>query len=289
MRENKAVSDPRTPNSRITGLVLPDYHNHTPLCGHAEGEPAEYVERAIALGLTEIGFSEHSPWMIQRPEEKLAPTEDEFAGFVGAVQALQRRYNELPDSPIRVRLGIEMDYVPARLARLHEYLEKYPWDYVICSLHHLDLWGFDNPAYIAEFDRRDIDLVYTQYFAKVSEMAATGLFDIVGHIDSIKKFGHRPSYDLRPIYEELARVIKRANLVVELNTSGRDKGAREFYPAPMLLEILAAEGVPLTLGSDSHRPTQVGRYFDEARQLLLDIGVREIVAFSHRQRRMVAL
>jgi len=269
--------------------VLIDNHNHTPLCNHAEGEPIEYVARAIALGIAEIGFSEHSPWMIQKPTEKLAPTDEEFASFVAAVQTLQRQFNESPSPPICVRLAIEMDYVADRLDRAREYLGKYPWDYVIGSLHHLDLWGFDNPAYVAEFDRRDIDRVYEHYFAKIEELAATGLFDVVGHLDSIKKFGHRPSYDLQPIYERLAAAIQRAGLVVELNTSGRDKEAREFYPARAMLEALVARGVPLTLGSDAHKPEQVGRYFGEARQLLLDIGVREIVAFEKRRRRLVPL
>jgi histidinol-phosphatase (PHP family) len=52
---------------------------------------------------------------------------------------------------------------------------------------------------------------------------------------------------------------------------------------------LVARGVPLTLGSDAHKPEQVGRYFGEARQLLLDIGVREIVAFEKRRRRLIPL
>jgi histidinol-phosphatase (PHP family) len=269
--------------------VLIDNHNHTPLCGHAEGEPAQYVERAIALRIAEIGFSEHSPWMIQKPDEKLAPTDAEFAQFVETVQALQRRYNESPSSPIRVRLGIEMDFVPDRLDRAREYLDKYPWDYVIGSLHHLGLWGFDNPAYFAEFDRRDIDRVYQQYFAAMENLAATGMYDIVGHLDAIKKFGHRPSYDLQPIYKNLATALKRAGVVVELNTSGLDKEAREFYPARPLLEALAAQDVPMTLGSDAHKPEHVGRYFDEARRLLLGIGVRQIVAFEKRRRRFVSL
>ncbi|HQL41609.1 MAG TPA: PHP domain-containing protein, partial [Candidatus Omnitrophota bacterium] len=38
-----------------------DYHMHTFLCGHAIGEPQEYVEQALALGLQEIGFSDHAP------------------------------------------------------------------------------------------------------------------------------------------------------------------------------------------------------------------------------------
>ena len=34
---------------------------HTPLCHHAVGEPVEYAAQALRLGLTEIGFSDHSP------------------------------------------------------------------------------------------------------------------------------------------------------------------------------------------------------------------------------------
>ena len=34
---------------------------HTPLCGHAEGEPTEYAAQAARVGLTEIGFTEHAP------------------------------------------------------------------------------------------------------------------------------------------------------------------------------------------------------------------------------------
>lgn len=33
-----------------------DYHMHTPLCGHAQGEMEEYVEEAIRQGLKEIAF-----------------------------------------------------------------------------------------------------------------------------------------------------------------------------------------------------------------------------------------
>ena len=42
-------------------IPIVDYHMHTPLCGHAVGEPLEYAEAAIEIGLEEIGFSDHDP------------------------------------------------------------------------------------------------------------------------------------------------------------------------------------------------------------------------------------
>lgn len=269
--------------------MLVDYHNHTPLCNHAEGEPSAFVERAIELQIAEIGFSEHSPWMVQEPDEKLAPTEEEFVRFVEWIRALQTRYNDDASSPIRVRLGIEMDYVPDRVDRARKYIDKYPWDYIIGSVHHLNSWGFDNPAYVGEFDRRDIDEVYEAYFASVCTLAELGIVDVIGHLDLVKKFGHRPKRDTGPLYQYVASVLRRAGVAVELNTSGRDKTVREFYPSFEFLKILTGKGVPLTLGSDAHRPDEVGRYFREARTMLLDLGVTEIVAFEKRQQQFVPL
>ena len=38
-----------------------DYHLHTSLCGHAAGDPAQYVAQAQKIGLSEVGFSDHAP------------------------------------------------------------------------------------------------------------------------------------------------------------------------------------------------------------------------------------
>ena len=44
-------------------IPIVDYHIHTPLCGHALGEPYEYADHALKMGLTEIGFSDHAPFV----------------------------------------------------------------------------------------------------------------------------------------------------------------------------------------------------------------------------------
>ena len=38
-----------------------DYHIHTKLCKHAEGEIHQYIESAISAGLAEIAFTDHNP------------------------------------------------------------------------------------------------------------------------------------------------------------------------------------------------------------------------------------
>src|SRR5206468_2131383 len=85
------------------------------------------------------------------------------------------------------------DFIPGHEQALEHILRSYDWDYVIGSVHFMGEWGFDDSRYLAEFERRDVDALYRQYFALVAASAETGLFDTIGHSDLIKKFGHPES------------------------------------------------------------------------------------------------
>ena len=81
-----------------------DYHTHTPLCRHAEGNPVDYAKRAIEIGLDEIGFSDHSP-MNKDGFDEWRMLKSEFPIYLQSIQDAQ---NELPKIPIK--LGLEVDY-----------------------------------------------------------------------------------------------------------------------------------------------------------------------------------
>src|SRR5450756_2922226 len=76
--------------------MIADYHIHTRLCRHAEGEPREYVERAIGLSMSEMGFADHLPFLGGwRPGHGIPGDDwsmelDELDGYVSLVQALAR-------------------------------------------------------------------------------------------------------------------------------------------------------------------------------------------------------
>ena len=42
--------------------ITTNYHTHTYLCKHARGTIEDYVDRAIELGYTDIGISDHCPF-----------------------------------------------------------------------------------------------------------------------------------------------------------------------------------------------------------------------------------
>jgi len=242
----------------------------------------EYVEAAIAAGVREIGFSDHIP-MYWRTEEQADPTsamaKGELEEYVTDVCRLQERYPEIP-----IRLGIEADYIPGYEAELQRILERYPWDYVLGSVHNIGDWDFDNPMKIAQYDQWEIGELYATFFELEVMAVRSGLFDIMTHLDLIKKFGHRPAYDLTPVYADLAGVIAEAGVAIELSTAGRRKPVGEDYPHPSLLRECARRGVPLILSSDSHHPREVAHCFADAREAALVAGFTQVVRFEKRRR-----
>ena len=266
---------------------LHDYHMHSYLCGHGDGAPADYAARAQALGLDEIGISEHIPmyWLPELERDPtIAMTEAELPRYVELVEDARRASPGLP-----IRLGLEADFIPGHEAGLRALLARYPWDYVLGSVHFLGRWGFDDPRYVDEFARRDVDEVYEEYFALVEQAAQTGLFDTMAHLDLVKKFGHRPRAGLRSRYARLARTLAASDVCVEINTAGLLKPVGEMYPHGDLLRALRTAQVPVTLGSDAHSPTLVGYELGQAARALREAGYDRVVRFRARRRAYATL
>ena len=120
-----------------------DYHMHTPLCGHAKGEPFEYVEHAISVGLTEIGFSDHAPLLSHR-DPRVTMDYDQLPLYHSMIREVQDKYKD----QISIKLGIEADFLPGFEDKTKEMLAAFPYDYVIGSIHFMGKWAFDDPIHL---------------------------------------------------------------------------------------------------------------------------------------------
>ena len=256
----------------------PDYHMHTPLCRHAVGEPVDYARRAQEVGLTEIGFSDHSP-MRRDDFDDWRMRSDQLDEYVEKVRRAQRDFPQLT-----IRLALEVDYLPGHEDWIRELAARHPWDYFIGSVHYVsDTWAVDNPYKLSEWKHRDAFEVWTIYFERLTLAAASGLFEIIGHADLPKKFGHRPTEDCTPLYENFLTAAKQHHCAIELNTAGLRKDCKEIYPSRQILELAFQKGVPITFGSDAHAPGEVGMNFAEAIQLARAVGYRECFQIAGRK------
>ena len=264
--------------SRITSAMVPDYHIHTPLCHHAEGDPAAFKAAAGRQDIPAIAFTDHCP----NPDGydlQVRMSLDEWPTYQTLVRAQQT-----PEPP-QVLCGIETDYYEGCEHFLRPWLAQQQLDIVIGSIHYLGNWNFDNPEQLQIWDTVDVTGVWRTYFDLLGRLAESRLADVIGHLDLPKKFGHRPPDSIikAMALPALDRIAK-AGLAIEINSSGLRKPVREIYPAPMLLALARERDIPICFGSDAHKPEEVGDHFQESLKLAREAGYSQAVRFSARQK-----
>jgi histidinol-phosphatase (PHP family) len=253
-----------------------DYHLHTPFCRHAVGRPLEYVEAAKKAGLTEIGFADHNP--MPEPFDDWRMTADQLPSYLDFVA-------EAHASGFPVKLGLECDFIPGYESWIEGLAKEIPWDYLIGSVHYIAPgWDVDNPKHLSRFIQCPVEAIWDLYWKQYVSCVETGLFDFVAHPDLPKKFGYRPSGDLRRYYEPAIEALVRHNVGYEINTAGLRKDAREVYPAYGFIELAARANVAVIINSDAHTPEEVGYQFDVARTLARNAGYSRTARFAQRKR-----
>jgi len=249
-----------------------DYHMHTTL-SDGQNTHEEMVISAIAKGFDEIGFSDH--FCIRQPVS-WAVSAEEIVNLEVKVSQMKEKFGDR----INILFGVEVDYFNDLEDEIRESLQWFNFDYVIGSIHFLDDWNYDTDR--SRYGKYSNDFLYEWYFRELQKGAKSKLFDIMGHPDLIKKFNIWPETSQKRIYEETAAVFAESGVAFEVNTSGKDRTCGEFFPGKDLLSAFFSAGVPVTLGSDSHKKEQIGRHFGEARTILKEIGYTKLSRFCKR-------
>lgn len=256
------------------------YHTHTPYCRHADGEPEAYVDAALASGVSEYGVSDHAP-QVPEPYDDWRMLDAELPAYLEWIE----RARTHAAGRIPVRAGLECDWLDGCEPWIESLRSRHDWDYLIGSVHYLAGWDFDNPKWLGSlWSECDVEDVWTRYWKEYARMAESGLFDILGHADLIKKFGYRPDGDLARFYEPVIDAIAASGAAIELNTAGWHKPCGEAYPSCEFLELACSAGIPLVISSDAHSPGEVGRDFPRAIGMAKAAGYLETQLFDKRRR-----
>ena len=260
-----------------------DLHTHHDRCGHARGGIRSYIEAAIAEGLHTIGLSDHSPFfaeLAERPQPGRAMAKSEFENYLAEAHQLKREYA----GRIEVLVGVESDFFPEHAAMYRDIYARSSLDYVIGSVHVLDGINLFRRERWRGFDRTELKAARERYCDLVGRSARSGLFDVLGHIDAIKAVCPEIAGIATPAVDQMLREIAAADVVMEINTSGKTKDCGGWYPSPDILEQASRYGVKVTFGSDAHDPARVGEEHQEVREQLRQLGFGEWYVFNDRRR-----
>src|SRR6266403_2883420 len=262
--------------STVTYQLFSDYHTHPQ--GHrvqpyTQGLLQPWADSARNTALSDIAFTDHDRYHVGIDFDE--------------IDRLQERNPDL-----KIRAGIELDNDPVHSAAGRKWIEQH-WnklDFVLGSVHFLDRADqmFDSiPSGAEQFEGRDIDAIYADYFRRVREIAATGLVDCLAHIDLVKIHGHRPTARVEDLIEETLEFIRSRNLAIELSTAGWRKPVKELYPSDEIIRLAMEKEIAFTTASDAHSHVQLGENFERLAEKMSILDLREVCVYEKHKRQSV--
>jgi histidinol-phosphatase (PHP family) len=123
------------------------------------------------------------------------------------------------------------------------YYEKYPFDYVIGSVHHVDEISIFQKNRWEGLSRQEKLRTKETYYKLIEDSARSGLFQILGHVDAMKGFYPSFSSIQTDAIDKTLKVISEYGITIEVNTSGKTKDCGGWYPSNDILERALHYGV----------------------------------------------
>jgi histidinol-phosphatase (PHP family) len=273
-------------------LNLFNLHTHSAYCDGA-GEPEEYVRAAIGKGFHTLGFSSHAP--VPFANNFAIKDEVQLTRYCHEIRDLQKTYRDR----ISLCLALEIDYIEGISRDFSDFTSACHLDYTIGSVHLVRngnderLWFIDGAREETYRDGlqsifgSDVRKAVTAFYHQQICMLETQKPDIIGHFDKIKMhnkgryFSEEEAW-YRDLVMELIEMIKKQDVIVEVNTRGiYKKRSDDLYPGQWILKILKEKQIPITLSADAHKPEELDGYYPETLEILKKIGFRSLVYFHN--------
>lgn len=264
--------------------IKADYHMHSSFSGDSETPMAQMAAGGIAAGLDTICITEHMD--IDYPTNQGTPPH--FFEFDTA--AYRERYAEVSRAfagKINILWGVEMGLQNHIVDEISDYVNQYPFDFVIGSSHLCH--GID--IYYPEFYAgRSDEAAYREYFESILELVELNDdFDVYGHLDYAVRYGKEQdknySYDkFSDVLDAILSLLIKKGKGIEVNTKGLLVGLKSTNPsAAIITRYRELGGEIITCGSDAHDPEHVGYRFDTLSDILKDCGFKYYTVFKERK------
>ena len=278
-----------------------DYHMHFEKGSYDKAWVEGFFQAAKERGLAEIGISEHSHTF---PEFKELYYEDLVLddSAMGTFQQKWLKSNKFKytlDDYFRfmaelrkehtVRTGIEVCNFQDQ-EKVKDILKDYDFDYVIGSVHFLHGWAYDCSEIIAEWQKHSLQDIYEWYTEEAEKLADSGLYDVLGHPFNIRLFKFLPEFDVTPYLERVAKAMKKANMIVDVNTGTFYRyPIAEITPYPDFMKIAAKYDLPIITTSDAHKPEDCGAYNQQAVDYVKQFGYTTTLQLAGKKRKVIDL
>ena len=263
-----------------------DFHLHTAFSADCEVPAEEMVKTAVKNGLDILCLTDHMD--MDFPYPKVVFDLDTDAYYKEYL-----RLRDLYQKQLDLRFGVELG-LQEHLGKEHaNYVNQYPFDFIIGSLH---LVNRIDPWYPDYFEGRSDEEAFTEYFqALYDNVRAFHDYDVLGHLDYIVRYSPNKnanySYEkYKDLIDPTLELIVSQGIGLEVNTGSIKSGLDATNPVPEILtRYRQLGGDIITLGSDAHNPKYVGFHLKEMQTLLKSLGFTHFTVFKDRKPQMVPI
>ncbi|MBQ9271541.1 MAG: histidinol-phosphatase HisJ family protein [Alphaproteobacteria bacterium] len=260
-------------------------HTHT-LGFDGQNTEEEMLQKAVSYGWTHLGFSNH---FIVHPRIKEAPMYQYAlkggyhniysSSFKEVIAKFALHYQKIDDlrqqTDMQILKGMEVDFFasPEWQQGFLQALEILRPDYIIGSAHFIEYKGIlYNSHDVKNASVIEQNLLLHRYWQNERAAASSGLFDIMAHLDLMKKVGLGQEERWLEEEQKTIDVIRQSGVKVELNTS-YFKFGNEPYPSPRIMRLLAQAEIPVLLSDDAHTAAQLGGHFAKTSEMAKQYGL----------------
>lgn len=268
-------------------MYIADYHLHTKISPDSKATLDEMCKAALKAGLSEIAVTDHFECNGWNGSNDTSYYDEKFS--LDEINRSRKQYQD----QLKIIHGVELGQATQELQLAEGLLARNDFDFILASMHNIR--GKED-FYFLDYIKDDKYLLFDRYLDELVELTKWGQFDVLAHITYPQRYivGDRKlDFNLTKFEEKIRFLFQKvveSGKGIEINTSGLRQKIGETLPGSYILNLYKQEGGEIiTIGSDSHRPSDVGAGIREARDLAKSIGFKYIAVFEKRKIKMILL
>lgn len=269
--------------------MLFDYHMHSYYSDDSSYEMEDVIKDAIALGMSEICFTDHVDYGVKQDWDEGSSSVSEvgkttmnvnYPVYFKEIAEMKEKYKNQIAIKKGLELGVQMHTIP----QFEELTQKYPMDFALLSIHQIDDLDFWTRQYQ---EGKTTEECYDGYYAELYNVATHfHNYSVLAHMDLMRRYVVDKEKDYfeysKADIERILTYIIQDGKGIEVNTSSFHYKINGLTPSIEILKLYhTLGGEIITVGSDSHKKGDLGRKIVEVRQTLKDIGFKYTCTFDN--------
>ncbi len=232
------------------------------------------VDSARSKAFDSISITEHISQFAE-PRDKIEFGSVHTKGRIFSnIEEYLLEFRNIPTKIPTVNKGLEVDYIRRVSQEIAKYVNERGWDVLLLSVHELSD-GIDVEDTSRPQDKESSERRWVQYIELQKEGLQNDLipFDVLTHPVRLGRSSHKLPGNLDELLIELAEVARKEDRALELN--GNDL-TRDYKLVEKLAQACSAGGCKVSFGSDAHHPSEVGRGYEKALELVNRYGLKQL-------------